>query len=352
MELRQNILATLAYYDVFDLPLKAEEILKYLVNFKHLGVSGVMCQVSDKINPGLDPTYNLKPETRTLADIRKELEQLVLDVVANKVGDYYFLFDREYLIPLRQKREKIAQRKWQITKRVVWCLRFVPYVKAVFASGSLAIRNTDELSDLDVLTIVKHGRIWLSRFLILGVLALLGKRRKGTDRIAPDKICPNHFLTDQTLNIPFRSIYAAQIYANLAPIYVRDPGIIEKFKKANDWLLDYVSGWNVGNAREVELLLRISTSKFLTKITEWLFDNLGFASILEKWLGLYQSRRIERNPATHQTGGRVLFTDEQLEFHPHSIETQIIKGYNERLRKLNLPQLAIEKDSGLDKKLF
>ena len=73
---------------------------------------------------------------------------------------------------------------------------------------------------------------------------------------------------------------------------------------------------------------------------------------LEKLARDYQSRRIANNPVTRQAGGRVIFTDEQLEFHPHSVETQIIKSYNERLQKLNLPQLAVEMDSGLGGHFF
>ena len=46
--LRHNILATLAYYDIFDFPLKAEKIFARLINFRHL------------------PNCNLKPVTCNL----------------------------------------------------------------------------------------------------------------------------------------------------------------------------------------------------------------------------------------------------------------------------------------------
>ncbi|MBI2669925.1 MAG: hypothetical protein HYX20_02190 [Candidatus Yanofskybacteria bacterium] len=327
-EFKKNILATLTYYDVFDFPLKMEEVFNYLINFQHLGISllsTVYCPLST---------------------VSRELDQLILEGVIGLREGYYFLFDREYLVPLRIKREKIAQRKWQITKRAVWWLHLVPYVKVVFASGSLAMRNMDELSDLDVLVIIKHGRIWLTRFFITGLLSLLRVRRRGNDKIAPNKICLNHYITDKSLSIPHKSIYNAQTYANLVPIFVSDSELIDDFKKANGWVLDYVCEWDIEN-KEVELRLRSSTSQFLVKLTEWLLDNFGIARVLEKWFGHYQSRRIAHNPVSHQTGGRVIFTDEQLEFHPHSIEMRIIKDYNERMLKLNLPQLAIEKDSGL-----
>ncbi len=342
--IRQNILATLAYYDVLDLPLTTEEVLARLINFKHLQGSGVRVQVSGKTSWGADSAWNLEPETCTPAKIQKELDQLILDGMVGRAGEYSFLFDREYLVPLRIKREKIARCKWQKTKRAIRWLRFVPYIKAVFASGSLAINNTDELSDLDVLMVVGSGRIWLTRFLVTALLSILGMRRQASDQIAPDKICLNHYIGDASLAIPFKSIYNAQTYSNLVPIYVREESIIEKFKNANDWVLDFIFNWNVPDKPIIkngapEIIARLGEVILDTRLGDWL-------ETLAKRL---QYQRIARNPATRQPGGRVIFNDEQLEFHPRSIETSIIKKYNDNLVRLGVAELAIEYDSGLVK---
>ena len=330
MSIRDNILATLAYYDVFDFPLKAEEVAARFVNFRHLN------QFSDIARP-------LVLRCPQIQEIKKDLDQLILDGLVGRAGEYYFLFDREYLAPLRLKREKTANRKWRIARRAIWWLRFVPYVQAVFASGSLAMRNTDELSDLDVLIVVKHGRIWLARFLILAVLSILGVRRRGSDKIAPDKICPNHFITDKSLCIPFKSIYTAQTYANLVPIYCRAIELIQRFKEANQWVLDYVSQWNF-NFVEVKPQQKPQQPMFGSSTSK----HWSVAQSLENWLRQYQSKRIARNPHTGQPGGRVIYTDEQLEFHPSSIESGIIRKYNQKMKDLGLDQFAQEKSS-LDK---
>lgn len=326
-KLKENILATLAYYDIFDFPLKVSEVLGFLINFKHLGnLQFTVCSFQTSI---------------TLTDIQKELNQLILDKTVGLRDGHYFLFDREYIVPLRLKREKIVKHKWQITRRAVWWLRFVPYLRAVFASGSLAMRNTDELSDLDVLVVIKHGRIWLARLLTTGLLSVLRIRRRGRDRVAPDKICLNHYITGRSLYISHKSIYNAQTYANLVPVYVADKNLIDIFKQANGWVLDYVCQWNDSIASHYR------GQAYIVKVGE-IFLRGWLGDWLEKLTRDYQSRRIALDPVTHQAGGRVIFTDEQLEFHPHSIETQIIKGYNERLSEINLPQLAVEKDSGLN----
>ena len=311
-KLKENILATLAYYDVFDLPLKKEEVFSFLINFRHLN------QFSDIARPEVLRCPQIQ-------EIQKELDQLILDGVVGLREGYYFLFGREYLVSLRLKREKITKYKWRIARRAVWWLRFAPYLWAVFASGSLAMKNTDELSDLDVLVVVKYGRIWLARLLITAMLSILHVRRRGRDKIAPDKICLNHYITDRSLYIPHKSIYNAQTYSNLVPLYIADVELIEKFKTANTWVLDYIYRW--GQLDSAILQNHQGPPSVVVKICEIILDT-KLGDWLENLARKYQSRRIADNPATHQTGGRVIFTNEQLEFHPHSIETQIIKGYN------------------------
>lgn len=335
-DFKHNILATLAYYDVLDMPLRAEEVWLRLVNFKHLEDSGSRVQ-------GSEGSQNTPYPKVGLDVVYKELHQLVLDGTANRSGEYYFLFGREYLVPLRLKHEEIAKRKWQKAKRAIQWLRFVPYVRAVFGSGSLAINNTDELSDLDVLVVVKHGRIWLARLWITVLLSVLGVRRRGSDKIAPDKICLNHYISDQSLLIPFQSIYNAQTYSNLIPIYVRSKNLIEQFKNANRWVLDFVFSWNLPD----KPLIKNGWLEKITGLAETVLDS-KIGNIFEKWARNYQYNRIVQNPATRQPAGRVIITDEQLEFHPHSIETSIIKKYNDNLIKLGITELAIEHDSGLN----
>lgn len=325
MSLRQNILATLAYYDVFDFPLTADEVFKFLIFFKHLGV------VETK-----------QPNTQ---EVKKELDQLLLDRVVDSRDGLYFLFDKEYLVPLRHKREKIALNKWQRAVSALKWLRLTPFVRAIFASGSLAMSNTDELSDLDVLVVTRQGRIWLTRFLITLTLSILGVRRRGFDRVAPDKICLNHYITDHSLHIPFQSLYNAQTYSNLVPIFLRDGSLVAKFKQENRWVMDYVFDWaniDLENKYKIKTEPAIFWAKFFEVI---LSGKAG--DFFERLARKYQFRRIAENPVTEKPHGRIVFNDQQLEFHPHSIETEVVAKYNQKLARLGLAELAVESDSGL-----
>jgi hypothetical protein len=325
MRYRKNILATLAYYDILDFPLKEEEIFRFLINLKRLMPS------EELPAPSFD-------------EVKAELEELKKDGSVNFSDGFYFLFERDYLVPLRLRRERIAKEKWKKVLQAIQLLKFLPYIKAIFASGSLAINNTEELGDLDVLIIVKHGRIWLSRLLISGLLSLIGMRRKYNEKVAPNKICLNHYITDKSLSIPFHSIYTAQTYINLRPVFVSNPQIISEFYKANSWLLEYLVNFDFSLKRRG--LERGFLAKIVSIIGEMVL-NSKLGSWLEIWAKYWQVKRIERHRKQDPPGGRVIYNDYYLEFHPGSVEKEIIEKYNRHLKNLGLEELAFERDSGI-----
>lgn len=311
MDLKKNILATLAYYDVLDFPLREEEIFKYLMVIR-------------------------EKEKVTLDEIKKELGELIESKQVFYADGYYYLFERDYLVPLRLKRTKIAEKKMERARRVVWWLGFLPYVKAVFTSGSLALANTDELSDLDVLVVAKHGRIWTTRLLISGMLTLFGRRRKYNQKIAPDKICLNHYITDKSLLIPFKSVFNAQTYINLKPIFVSEPKIIGEFFETNLWLGDYILNFEAKESAAEKIKIAAGRN-FLMKIKSGageLILNTKLGDLLEAVARRWQTARIKKHRKQDPPGGRVVYNDDCLEFHPGSVEEEIIRKYESRIKKL------------------
>ena len=77
------------------------------------------------------------------------------------------------------------------------------------------------------------------------------------------------------------------------------------------------------------------------------FLNNKLGNLLERFLKKYQHWRIRANPVTYEKGGRIIFDDGELEFHPHSFEAKAIDRYNRALRDLGIIPLQEEKDSGL-----
>ena len=292
--LHDAILSTLAYYDVLDMPLTAEEVFRYLIK-----------------KDGMVPS---------LHDVLLELEN---DHNVGGREGFYFLFDREYLVPLRKEHERLAKRKWRKARRAVRWLALVPSLRAVFVSGSLSMNNTDELSDLDVVIVTKHGRIWLTRLLVSGLLSLLRMRRRGDQTIAPDKICPNHFITDESLHIPFQSLYTAQLYANLVPVMVADLELLKKFQMQNEWLFKYLHHWNMPPPSP-------RLRRAMSGLGEFVFSG-ALGDWLETKARKYQKHRIERNATPLKPGGHLVYNDQSLAFHSGSSEGEIVGRFERSL---------------------
>ncbi|MDP2647757.1 MAG: hypothetical protein Q8P35_00725 [Candidatus Yanofskybacteria bacterium] len=327
--IRNAILATLAYYDVFEYPLTSFEIYKYLVN------------------PG-----RIENKTEGVGDIRlanvlAELDDMQKTGRIIERNGYFFLSeDRSGNYEKRIDREKLSARKWQKLMRVARWFPLVPYVRGILVSGSMAINNSHGESDFDILVITKAGRLYTCRILLSFLTALFGVRRTKDDKIAPDKFCFNHYLTDANLFIPSESLYNAQTYVNLKPVFVCE-GVWVKFFLDNLWLNKYVYHFQPqGEARfrtvQPGRLMR-NTNAFLEALL-----NTPIGTLIEKVLSDYQQRRIRLNPVTYSPGGRTVFTDEQLEFHPHSEERKILDNYNKLIENMGTFWNYQEADSGLN----
>ncbi len=330
--LQKAILSTIAYYDTLDYPLTSFEVFKYLVNPLH--IAGEVDKFS-KIS---------------LINIRKALESRELKKIVEEKNGFFFLKGRKKIIRTRINRQKIADQKWKKAKKIIHLLQIIPYLRMAGVSGSLALNNTRENSDFDLLIATKSKRIWLTRFFVTLFIQLIGKRRH--KNFTKDRICLNHYITDKSLEIKFRSLYNAQTYAHIIPTLEIEE-IYKKFQKTNEWVKNYLVFWpelkiTCSSARQgnFKILKRNLLLRTIAKIGEICLNN-WFGNLLENLSKRIQKKMIEKGPLVHKKGGRVTADDTQLEFHPNSQEKRILENYNKTIKNLGFPELASEKDSGL-----
>ena len=325
-DLRGSILATIAYYDVLDVPLTLFEVHKFLVN------------------PARLTKIPIK-ESITLGQIDEELQILVKLGTVQTRNRFYFLPGRHGLYDLRIEREKIAAQKWKKFLKTAHWFQAVPYLRGMLASGSMALGNTDNESDFDVLAIAQAGRLYTCRVLLSLMASLFGARRKRFDKTAPDKFCFNHYITDASLPIRHESLYNAQTYIHLKPVLIGDE-LFENFYASNLWINKYVYNFRPANMfvrRSVKPSIVLRSAAVLGEF----FLNNKLGDLLEGFLKKYQHHRIRSNPVTYEKGGRIVFNDGELEFHPHSFEDKAIDRYNRALKGFGIVPLQEEKDSGL-----
>ncbi|MDD3190883.1 MAG: hypothetical protein PHI66_04320 [Candidatus Pacebacteria bacterium] len=321
--LEKSILATVSYYDIFDYPLTGFEIWRYLVlseEFKN-----------DKFTAG-----DLFEAINDGGELKNKISQ--------KHG-FYFFAGREEIVEKRLWRKKLADEKWKKMKKVFELVVLVPFVRGIFISGSLAMENSKTDSDIDIIVVAKHGRIWTVRTLMTVLTTIFGVRRHGNK--TEDRICLNHYITDESLRIPFESLYNAESYIHLTNLYNGDKNIFRLFQEGNGWIGNYLINYKISKLGSVRSLDKNRFFVSVSKIFEMFLS--GFlGNNAEKIFASVESRRIRRDILYEKSGGRITIDESQLEFHPDSHENFIIPEFNRRMRGAGIMEFAHQKDSGLN----
>lgn len=323
--LKNAVLATLVYYDSLDMTLIPVEIFQFLVNPKRWN------------------EYFENPPT--LGQVINLCKEFTLSGRLEEQNGYYMFPGREDLYERRIEREKIAAQKWKKLLRLAWWFQLVPFLRGMFASGSLSLEGAGKKSDFDILTITRADKLYTCRLLLSGLASLLRARRTWRDRIAPDKFCFNHYITDSSLNIPHRSLFNAQTYLNLKPVFIMGD-LADRFYKENLWIGEYLA---FQTSVPTTILRDVRKSKilnFFSKAGEFIL-NSKLGDLVEKVAKKYQQGRIVKNPVTYESGGRTVWNDGELEFHPHSAEKNILERYNRTIANFGTLWRYQELDSGL-----
>ncbi|MFA6383152.1 MAG: hypothetical protein WCX17_01895 [Parcubacteria group bacterium] len=305
-ELQKNILSTVAYYDAMDYPMTSFEVWKYLT----------------RVANGVDKEDNIF----SLSDVIIELGSDRIKRFVEEYRGFYFLKGRNYLVEKRLEKNKIANNKLKIALGVAKWLRFVPFVRMIAVTGSLAMKNTESLSDLDLLIVLKHGKIFTGRTLVTGMVHLLGRRRHG-DKIA-NRICLNYFITTESLEINLKDLFSASEYSFIFPIFGWHN--FQKFQKANEWMKKYKPNFHPDEISN----LRFLKEAFLTYRSRLVGEAFLSFNFIEEFLKKWQTERIARDPRTHKTGSMVVANEEMLVFLPEPQGPQVFEKFKKRLGSL------------------
>lgn len=198
---------SLAYHDIFDYPLAREDLEKWEVRGGKVDI-----------------------------EVGSENDWLV-----EKTGEFYHLPGRRDVVLLRRPRAKSSGNKIKIAWFVAGIIAKIPTVLFVGLTGSLAMKNSEEGSDIDFLIITKKNTLWITRALVSAILVLGGiKRRSPEIGGAKDKLCLNMWLDEDNLMVPKekRNIYMAHEVLQVVPLVNRDQ-MFEKFLRDNEWACEY-----------------------------------------------------------------------------------------------------------------
>jgi predicted nucleotidyltransferase len=292
---KENILATLAYFDLFNYPLTRVEIYLFLQN-KY--------------------DYDFFDDA---------LESLLLSGHIFLFDKFYTLHNDHYLVVHRLTGNKKADELIKIALRVGELLIRFPYVRGIAISGSLSKNYADEKSDIDLFIITAKNRLWIARTFMhcLKKLTFLVKKE--------DYFCMNYYIDEQHLEIPEKSIYTAIEVGTLIPL--QGDITFEKFYSANLWIKNFIPN----------KIMRVSSAKpvkaFACKsFVEWMLNNRVGNAIDNMLLHITTSRWLKKTRLNKQNNhGLLLSLKTGKHFakpDPVNFQSILLARYDRKLKQL------------------
>jgi hypothetical protein len=150
---------------------------------------------------------------------------------------------------------------------------------------------------VDLLLFIEHDYLWLARPLLVAYFQILGIRRHG--RFISDRICLNHYLTNNREVQSGKDLYNAMEYLRLRPlVYERT---VNEFRLNNSsWIKFFFPNFEL-EPKAVRLASRLQA------ILERCLKNKFFCGLSE-FLKTWQLKRARR-------GNYVIVSGDELSFH-------------------------------------
>lgn len=293
-KLREAILKAIIYADIFDYPLKVEEIQKWLIGYK------------------TSSSLSISNQVENIESIQKK-------------QDYYFMKGRESIVIIRNKREDYSQKRILIAQRVAKLLSYIPTIKLIGITGALAMNNTRKDDDIDLFIISSHNFLWTTRFFATFFVEMIGNRRHPADLNTNNKICLNMFMDEKHLAIrrKERDLFSAHEVIQMKLLWEKD-NTYKKFLSANKWVKKYLP--NAYN----QLALAIKP-KDTSEVAEGLLGRWrNQQSVLENFLKNIQLWYMNKRRTTE------VIKEGMIRFHIHDARKWILQKYYERQKELNL----------------
>lgn len=203
--LARDVLGPLVFLDLFDFPLTAYEIWRYL---GRRGSLPALISVLEKLSP---------------------------KIISQQDG-FYFLNGRENIVEMRKIRYNYSGAKIKIAKRFARAFALLPFVKTVAVANFIGDHNLRQEGDIDFFIITSARRIWLSRLFCAGLTKLLNSRPTAKNK--RDKICLSFYISQEHLDVRDLSLgdddpYFYYWLRGLLPIYDTDD-FYQHFLAANE----------------------------------------------------------------------------------------------------------------------
>lgn len=282
--LKEAIAQTLKYFDIQDHPLTLLEISKYLLRQE----SGIRYKL-----------FEILEAVESMSEVET-------------FNGFYYLKGRKAISQKRWQSSLYSTPRMNRAQKFLPFMRHLPFIRAVAVSGSEAINNSGEGSDIDLLILSAPRRIWLARVFATAYFQVLGMRRHGP--LVANRFCLNHYI-EQGKELAYdRNIYTAIEYVSLIP-YFGGRNIYDFQKRNLPWISEYLS------QPMLELKETPLPSAFQRTFEALLANKAGDS--LERMAGYLQQRRIRKE-------SNIVIEKDELSFHPESKGQSILQKFDRK----------------------
>jgi len=288
----KSIIKTLAYYDIFNYPLTAEEIYNYL------GTNHVSSM-----------------------DVVNEIEKLCKDGLIYNKNNFYLLTNNDNYISRRIDGNKLAEKKMDSAFRMTKFISKFPYVRAILLSGSISKGYMEKDSDVDYFIITHPNRLWVARLLLMVFkkIFLLNSRKV---------FCINYFVDTETLEIEEKNIFTATELTTLIPTYGTE--LYEALYSQNIWIKEFYPNFPKRDT------LRISENKnsLIKKSFEKLLNN-SFGDKLDDFaMSLFEKSNLRKYRGYNSKDFQVAFKTSKHEskHHPKFFQKRVLEAFNDKIK--------------------
>ena len=292
-KLSQAVLQTIAYSDIFDYPLTAHEIHRYLT--------------------GVKASY-------------EQVLQVLEEEPVTRVGEYFTVPGREAIAGIRMRREASSRKIMPRAVRYGRILAALPYIRMVTLTGSLAMSNMEEGQDIDYMIVTAPNHLWTCR-----ALALLVARFARFENI---QLCPNFLITENALTLTDRSLYAAHEMTQM--ILISGPETYDRMRRLNAWTDEYLP--NAQGAPKIFDMPKTPTQfQILFEFLSLLFP----VRLIEQW---EMNRKIKKLSREQASSSESRFTRDVCKGHADRHGEKTVRALNERLQSFEPGLTALLRD--------
>ncbi|HID52892.1 MAG TPA: hypothetical protein EYP41_12770 [Anaerolineae bacterium] len=233
-------------------------------------------------------------------------------------ANYHTLPGREEIIRIRRQRETRARQLWPHAVSYARLITRIPFVRMIAVTGSLAMNNVTPNADIDYLIVTEHGRLWLCRALIIGIVKLAARR----DII----LCPNYILSENALHFPEQNLYTAHELSQMVPL--SGLAVYWNMRRLNEWTARFLP-----NAAGLPPTA-VSPQPTHSRLQTW--AELPLRTAVGGWLERWEmNRKIQKLKTAVPTPSEARFTANQCKGHFHTHQQRAIQTYRAKTEPVN-----------------